>query len=59
MKTNKQLKDTTFEELVDEATRDIHASLLEDGGKGMKNAVFKWLSTTAQWRDIRREELEG
>ena len=50
------LEEMTFNELVDEATRDIHSALLEDGGKGMKRAVFLWLSTTAQWRDLRRDK---
>ncbi len=56
MKTNKQLKDTTFQELVDEATADIHMSLLEGGGKGMKASVHKWMSTIAQWRDVKNDD---
>ena len=52
----KKLEENTFNELVDAATRDIHNALLEDGGKGMKRAVFTWLSTAAQWRELRLEK---
>ena len=56
MSNNKPLVEHSFNDLVEEATRDIHNALLEDGGKGMKRAVFTWLSTTAQWRDLRKEK---
>lgn len=51
-----KLEDMTFQELVDEATQEIHLGLLEAGGKGLRNAVFLWLSTTAQWRDLRNHK---
>ncbi len=45
----KDIKDMTFDELVDEATRKIHSGLLENGGKGMKDEVYSWLAKTADW----------
>lgn len=53
MAERQKLEDTPFDEIVDEATQGIHAALLEDGGKGMRRAVFMWLSTAAQWRELR------
>ncbi len=45
----KEIEDMTFNELVDEATRNIHSGLLENGGKGMKDCVYMWLANTAIW----------
>lgn len=52
MSKPKILEEMSFDELVDDAARDIHSSLLESGGAGLKNAVYKWLNTTAYWRDL-------
>ena len=39
----------TFEDIVDEATRQIHTALLEGGGKAMKAKVHTYLSYIIQW----------
>ena len=51
----KDIKDMTFDELVDEATRKIHSGLLAEGGKGMRSEVYTWLDRAIRWREWRGE----
>tara|TARA_R110000824_G_scaffold139758_2_gene305140 strand:+ start:1690 stop:1845 length:156 start_codon:yes stop_codon:yes gene_type:complete len=47
----KPLKDMSYTELVDHATREIHSGLLKDGGTGLRDAVLLWLGQAVVWRD--------
>jgi len=45
---------STFEKLVEEATRRIHSALLEGGGKEMKSEVYLWLGKAVEFdREMR------
>ena len=44
-----ELKELTYQELVDKASRDIHSNLLETGGRGMRQAVHQWMHTAIIW----------
>ena len=44
-----ELKDLTYQELVDRASRDIHSNLLETGGQGLKSSVHQWMHTAIIW----------
>lgn len=46
---SKELKDLTFQELVNEASVDVHGDLLIKGGEGMKSAIFRWMYTAIEW----------
>lgn len=46
-----RLKDSTFSELVDDMTRHVHTSLLEDGGKGMRQGMWLAMQTAIQWKE--------
>ena len=43
------VKFKTFDELVDQAARDIHSALLKGGGQEMRSSVHLWLSIATQW----------
>lgn len=51
----KEVKDWTFQELLDYNTMKIHLGLLEEGSKGMKNAVFMAQQLTLQWNKERTQ----
>jgi hypothetical protein len=46
----KDLKDQTFQELVDEMTRQAHDGLLTGGGKGLRLAIFGAMGVAMEWR---------
>lgn len=50
-------KPLTYDELVGEITRDAHDSLLREGGKGMRDAVWRGLHRAINWAD-EMERLE-
>jgi hypothetical protein len=52
----REIKDLTFQELVDKCSVDIHSGLLEGGGKGLKSSVWLALNMAVQWR-MAQEEL--
>lgn len=43
------MKKVKFEDLVDEAARQIHSRLLEGGGKEMKAAIHMWMVAAINW----------
>jgi len=49
-------KDTTFEQLVDDASRSIHEALLVGGGKEMKAKVHMWLQTAIIWNQSKKKD---
>jgi hypothetical protein len=53
----KNEKDWTYNELVEEATREIHSALLEGGGRNMRSTVHMWLNQAILW-DKRMEGKE-
>lgn len=42
-------KDVTFNDLVQEAAREIHSALLEDGGKGLRREIHLQLDKAIRW----------
>ena len=38
----------TYEEFVDYVTQQVHSALLEDGGKGMRRSIHRWLNQALQ-----------
>uniref|UniRef100_A0A6M3LT42 Uncharacterized protein n=1 Tax=viral metagenome TaxID=1070528 RepID=A0A6M3LT42_9ZZZZ len=55
----KLLKELSFEELTETAARDIHSSLLLEGGKGLKGSVHVWLQAAISWADSTQEKGTG
>lgn len=56
----KELKDYTFEELIDQATRDAHDGLLREGGKGLRSSIYTWGMNVIRWRaDLEKEANKG
>lgn len=52
----KKLEEMKFEELAEEATRQIHLALLSEGGKGLYSAVYMWLGQAIIWKRKQKEE---
>ncbi len=57
--TEKQLISMTFEELVDNVSRDLHSALLEGGGKEFKARVHLWLGQAIYWSKESKEAQSG
>ena len=38
-----------FKDLVDEATREIHSSLLEGGGERMRTTIYTYMAHAIRW----------
>jgi hypothetical protein len=47
----------SFEDLVDEATRQIHSRLLEGGGKSMRSAVHMWMVAAINWEKENKKNV--
>lgn len=45
----RDLKDFTFDELVDDATHRAHSELLKEGGNGLRSAIFMTLERAIRW----------
>ena len=52
----KTIKDMSYTELVDRATHEIHSGLLKDGGTGLRDAVWLWLSQAVVWNDTHKHK---
>lgn len=52
----KTLKDMTFEELVEEASRSALSELLKEGGTGLRDALWIWMNTAINWDKKNREK---
>lgn len=50
MAKDKQLTDYTFEELVDNASRDVFDGLITGGGKDFKSRLWAHMNTAVRWR---------
>lgn len=48
----------TFDQLVDEATRSIHSSLLEGGSEAMKTRIFVWMQTAIAWEKEQQKKIK-
>lgn len=48
---HKPLEELSYEEMVDEATREIHDGLLQNGSVGMRRAIHTYLSTALRWKE--------
>lgn len=49
----KDLKDYTFDELVETHAQHVHAELLLHGGLGLKDAVHSAMRIAIDWREAR------
>jgi hypothetical protein len=45
----KEIKDYTFEELVDKLTQEIHLGLLKNGGDGFRSAIWRAMELVLWW----------
>jgi len=50
------LEDMTFEELVSYVTYQLHAGLLEGGGKEFKQRVHLWLGQAITWAEEQKSK---
>ena len=56
---SKLIEEMSFEELAEYHTQKIHSGLLENGGRGLKNAVFTALDSAITWnKSIEKKETE-
>ncbi len=46
-----RLRDINFNDLVDDMTRHVHTSLIEGGGKGLRQGMWLAMQTAIQWKD--------
>lgn len=46
----------TFNDLVDEAARQIHDALLRGGSKEMKSVLFSYMSTAANFKEEQKRK---
>jgi hypothetical protein len=59
MSCGKELKDYTFDELVDSHTQHAHSELLREGGKGLRRALWLAMTTAMDWKGLQiQKELK-
>ena len=51
-----ELKDKTFEELVQYVALQLHAGLLEGGGKEFRQRVHLWLGQAIHWNEAQKKK---
>lgn len=56
---SKELKDHTFEELVDYFSQRTHSMLLEEGGKGLKSGVYLAMEQAIRWFEAQEKKKAG
>jgi hypothetical protein len=52
-------KEPTFDDIIRDATLDIHQSLLIGGSKEMRASIHKWLSYAILWNKKMEEKDNG
>ena len=52
---DKTLTKTTFDELVEHHTNKAMTQLIEEGGKGLKSAVYHAMAMTIDWKSYQKQ----